>query len=107
MPFDIAIKIAFYRGLTTLFWVMLILAWYPLDSHARITSSALPQATINKVTDLEVEIPGGGVPVGTIVAWPVATNPDDWDKWLECNGQSITRTAYPEICAVADQTRTV
>ena len=42
----------------------------------------------------------GGVPVGTIVAWPVATNPSDWDKWLECNGQSISQAVYPELFAV-------
>ncbi len=99
MALEISLRTPCFRGLTTLILVMLIFVWYPLDSLAKISSSALPQATINKVTNLEVEIPSGGVPVGTIVAWPVATNPDDWDKWLECNGQSITRTAYPEIHA--------
>lgn len=44
--------------------------------------------------------PGGSVPVGTIMAWPVAKNPDDWDKWLECNGQSISQSTYPELYAV-------
>ncbi|MDR2744702.1 MAG: phage tail protein, partial [Desulfovibrio sp.] len=39
----------------------------------------------------------GGVPVGTVVAWPVATNPADMDKWLECNGQTISSTVYPEL----------
>ena len=43
---------------------------------------------------------GGSVPVGTIIAWPVATNPSDADKWLECNGQTITQAAYPELYAV-------
>ncbi len=41
---------------------------------------------------------GGGVPVGTIVAWPVATNPSDADSWLECNGQPTS--GYPELAAV-------
>ncbi len=41
---------------------------------------------------------GGGVPVGTIVAWPVATNPADAASWLECNGHSTT--GYPELAAV-------
>ncbi len=41
---------------------------------------------------------GGGVPVGTVVAWPVATNPSDADSWLECNGQSTA--GYPELAAV-------
>jgi hypothetical protein len=39
----------------------------------------------------------GGVPVGTIIAWPVATDPDDMENWLECNGQAINSTAYPEL----------
>ncbi|GAB1255380.1 phage tail protein [Desulfovibrio falkowii] len=42
----------------------------------------------------------GGVPVGTIISWPVATNPDDMDNWLECNGQSISQSVYPELFAV-------
>jgi hypothetical protein len=43
---------------------------------------------------------GGGVPVGTVIAWPVATNPEDMDNWLECNGQSISPTAFPELYAL-------
>ena len=41
-----------------------------------------------------------GVPVGTIVAWPVAANPEDMDKWLECNGQPVNPTIYPELFAL-------
>lgn len=46
------------------------------------------------------------IPVGTIIAWPVATNPSDWQNsdgtynWLECNGQSISASVYPELFAV-------
>ena len=43
---------------------------------------------------------GGSVPVGTIIAWPVATNPSDADNWLECNGQYISSAVYPELYAV-------
>jgi len=42
----------------------------------------------------------GGVPIGTIIAWPVGINPADWDKWLDCNGQSIDSTVYPELWAL-------
>lgn len=43
-----------------------------------------------------------GVPVGTIITWPVATNPEGWDegKWLECNGQTISQTVYPVLFAL-------
>ena len=46
------------------------------------------------------------IPVGTIIAWPVATNPSDWQNsdgtynWLECNGQSISASVYPELSAL-------
>lgn len=42
----------------------------------------------------------GGVPVGTIIAWPVAQNPADMENWLECNGQSISASVYPELSAL-------
>ena len=58
-------------------------------------------ATSFDPTRVEVKAKGsGGVPVGTIVAWPVATNPEDMDNWLECNGQSISPSVYPELYAV-------
>jgi len=31
----------------------------------------------------------GTIPVGTVVAWPTASNPADMGRWLECNGQTI------------------
>ncbi len=49
---------------------------------------------------VEAKNAGGGVPVGTIVAWPVASNPEDMDNWLECNGQAVSQTAYPELFAL-------
>lgn len=52
-------------------------------------------------TTVQVKAKGsGGVPVGTIVAWPVAKNPSDMANWLECNGQSISQSAFPELFAV-------
>ena len=46
------------------------------------------------------------IPVGTIISWPVAQSPADWQNsdgsynWLECNGQSISKTVYPELFAL-------
>lgn len=45
-----------------------------------------------------------GVPVGAIIAWPATIDPADMAKWLECNGQAITKTAYPELYAVVGST---
>ena len=49
---------------------------------------------------------GGSVPVGTVIHWPFSGNPEGWSegKWLECNGQSISSTTYPELYAVAGST---
>ena len=49
---------------------------------------------------------GGAVPVGTVIIWPFTTNPPEWDagKWLECNGQSITSSAHPELYALGYST---
>lgn len=51
-------------------------------------------------TKVEVKAKGAGIPVGMIFAWPVGKNPDDMDNWLECNGQSISQSVYPELFAV-------
>ncbi|WP_165072719.1 phage tail protein, partial [Desulfovibrio sp. ZJ200] len=58
-------------------------------------------ATSFDPTKVAVKAQGsGGVPVGTIIAWPVATNPEDMSNWLECNGQSISRSVFPELFAL-------
>ena len=57
-------------------------------------------ATSFDPTRVEVKAKGSGVPVGMILAWPVGQNPEDMDNWLECNGQSISPSVYPELFAV-------
>ncbi len=58
-------------------------------------------ATSFDPTRVEVKARGsGGVPVGMILAWPVGQNPEDMDNWLECNGQSISPSVYPELSAL-------
>ena len=42
----------------------------------------------------------GGIPVGTVITWPSNSWPSDADKWLECNGQSISSAVYPELVAL-------
>ena len=46
---------------------------------------------------------GSSVPVGTVIQWPFSGNPEGWSegKWLECNGQSISSSNYPELYAIA------
>ena len=56
-------------------------------------------ASFNPVP-VTIKAVGGGVPVGTVVAWPTSTNPADFESWLECNGQSILQSTYPELYAM-------
>ena len=84
------------KRILSLFAALLFLL--PLLAAAPIHGA---DATSFDPTRVEVKAKGsGGVPVGTIVAWPVATNPEDMDNWLECNGQSISPSVYPELFAV-------
>lgn len=46
----------------------------------------------------------GAIPVGTVITWPSNSWPSDKDNWLECNGQSISNTVYPELVAVVGST---
>jgi hypothetical protein len=49
-----------------------------------------------------IKAQGSGVPVGTVVAWPASSNPDDAENWLDCNGQSTS--GYPELAAIVGPT---
>lgn len=60
-------------------------------------SESFPRSTI-KLTRYSVEQKASGVPVGTVITWASANNPNENGTWLECNGQSCT--AYPELVRV-------
>lgn len=76
---------------------LLFLLALPVSAHAGLDSTSFtpPEA---------IEPSGGGVPVGTIVAWPVASNPKDAAKWLECNGQAVSQAVYPKLYAIVGPT---
>lgn len=62
-------------------------------------------ATSFDPTKVEVKAKGtGGVPVGTIIAWPSASQPEDPENWLECDGRTISATDYPELYAILGST---
>jgi hypothetical protein len=65
---------------------------------------AFPQDSVVAPLHVIAKNSSSGVPVGTVVAWPVSSNPSDWSNWLECNGQSISSTAYPDLYAVVGGT---
>ncbi|MDR2821020.1 MAG: phage tail protein, partial [Desulfovibrio sp.] len=65
-----------------------------------VTFAAVDSTSFNPLP-IAVEAKGsGGVPVGTVIAWPVVQNPDGFENWLECNGQSFSPAVYPELSAV-------
>ena len=81
------------RSVQILIWLFLLLL-----PHASVYGA---DSTSFDPTKVAVEAKSsGGVPVGTIISWPVATNPEDMDNWLECNGQNISPSVYPELFAV-------
>ena len=51
-------------------------------------------------TKISVQSVGASIPVGTVITWPSNSWPSDKDNWLECNGQAISSTVYPELVAV-------
>ena len=83
-----------------LYLPLIFLAWHVMFP---LTLSAADAVTFNPLAiQITPKGAGGGVPVGTVIAWPTASSPSgqDSDKWLECNGQSINQAAYPELFAV-------
>jgi hypothetical protein len=84
------------RNILALFVIVLILQFcmaLPVMSAAKYADST----SFNPVP-IAVEAKGaGGVPVGTIISWPSAANPEDPDNWLECNGQGFSPAVYPEL----------
>lgn len=82
-----------FRAYPLILWLFLL----PLLAQPALGADA----TSFDPTRVEVKAKGsGGVPVGTIISWPVSQNPEDMDNWLECNGQSISRSVYPELYAL-------
>ena len=61
----------------------------------------LPRYTLDTIL-LSVRQQASGVPIGTVITWPSARNPED-GTWLECNGQSCA--AYPQLVAVLGSNR--
>ena len=70
------------------------------------TAYAADATSFNPTTVKVTAKPISSIPVGTIISWPVAQNPADWQNpdgsfnWLECNGQTISQAAYPELFAL-------
>lgn len=62
------------------------------------TTESLPRYSLNVLrTNAKVEVQSG-VPIGTVIAWPVNSLPTGSGVWLECNGQNCS--SYPKLVTV-------
>lgn len=66
-------------------------------------NETIPRATLTITRLTKEENQASGVPVGTIITWASANNPNENGTWLECNGQFCT--AYPELVKVLGSDR--
>ena len=66
-------------------------------------NETIPRATLTITRLTKEENQASGVPVGTVITWASANNPNENGTWLECNGQSCT--AYPDLVKVLGSDR--
>ena len=86
------------KFLSIILFVVIILS----DEHSyagAITDSEFSATTLASLNDITAKNSGGN-PVGTIIAWPVAQNPEDMENWLECNGQVVNQATFPELYSI-------
>ncbi len=62
---------------------------------------ALNDATSFSPEKVQVQAQSIGVPVGTVIVWTKNAVPDGW---LECNGQKVNKTLYPDLAALMQNT---
>ncbi len=62
---------------------------------------ALNDATSFSPEKVQIQAQSIGVPVGTVIVWTKEQIPDGW---LECNGQKVNKTLYPDLAALMSNT---
>ena len=86
------------KFLSIILFVVIILSGEHSYAGA-ITDSEFSATTLASLNDITAKNSGGN-PVGTIIAWPVAQNPEDMENWLECNGQVVNQATFPELYSI-------
>jgi len=86
------------KFLSVILFVTIIISGEHSYSGA-ITDSEFSATTLASLNDITAKNSGGN-PVGTIIAWPVAQNPEDMENWLECNGQAVNQATFPELYSI-------
>lgn len=74
----------------------------PAGLYAKIADTWIPLTGVTPEPETEEEppsvpivLPGGGVPVGTVITWVGSTSPDS-TMWAECTGQAVARVGSYE-----------
>ena len=86
------------KFLSIILFVVIIISG-ELSYSGAITDSEFSATTLASLNDITAKNSGGN-PVGTIIAWPVAQNPEDMENWLECDGQAVNQTMYPVLYSI-------
>ncbi len=91
---------AFFASMVLVFVALFsVMPCYGAEPRIKMADSVLTNEQQISINAVRIKAPGG-VPVGTVIIWPVASNPEDPDKWLECDGRSIGSAVYPELFAL-------
>jgi len=70
-------------------------------SNLASSAFAADSASFNPTSyGINAQSAGSELAVGSIIVWPVASNPEDAANWLECNGQTINSAIYPELAVI-------
>jgi microcystin-dependent protein len=74
----------------------------PAGLYAKIADTWIPLTGVTPEPETEEEppsvpivLPGGGVPVGTVITWVGSASPDS-TMWAECTGQAVARVGSYE-----------
>jgi hypothetical protein len=90
-----------YRNVTV---VLSLLALSPCTAGPALAGAPVDATSFDPKT-VFVKAAPVNVPVGTIIAWPAASDPLDAEKWLECDGRAVDRAKHPRLhVLVGDQT---
>ena len=102
------VTVSVYKGGETVPRASLNQVFYSNDANKYVTNGSSATSSISMhydkdndrlyaMVDGQERTLGGGVPIGTVIAWASNSNPAE-GTWLDCNGQSCA--TYPELVAV-------
>ncbi len=83
------------------FMYSILISCFLFIGQAYAVSFNLLDATSFSPEKVQVQAQSIGVPVGTVIVWTKNAVPDGW---LECNGQAVNKTLYPELAALMSTT---